>query len=87
MGSIASASAIASKRICGGRQYRTLTCIRSGFVRISGGGAGLGTNLVRSAEKDDETRVENSYSQADYCSSSDSQIGLVMLMKDEDTLG
>lgn len=85
MASIASASAIASKRICGGRQYRTVACVRSGFVRISGGGAALGTNLVRSAEKDDETRIENSYSQADYCSSNGSQIGLVMLMKDEDT--
>lgn len=85
MGSIASASAIASKRICGGRQSRTLTCIRSGFVRISGGGAGFGTNLVRSAEKDDETRIENSYSQTDNCPSNGSQIGLVMLMKDEDT--
>lgn len=85
MGSIASAGAISSKRICGGRQYRTSTCIRSGFVRISGGGAGFGTNLVRSAEKDDETRIENSYSQADNCPSNGSQIGLVLLMEDEDT--
>lgn len=65
---IAGAGTIAPERICEGQQPRTLSCIRNDFVRISGGGAGFDPNFVRSAEKDNETRVENSYGQADNCS-------------------